>query len=241
MKTIKYLGAVLVPIIIILWLGFGVVPFFVQNISDSTTKLLGVSYTAATALFTGVAFAVAYYSLFKQQENIKKQQDSLSKQIELSVLSVFMDTMKYVTNSQSFKQCQNYIFSEVFFQDREIIRTQLKKSMGEDISLDDYSKVLDGKDDLLLNIKQEEITRLRQNRDKIKNFCMRMEYIGTVVLTLQDKTAERMLLDLYGHTIIRTYKRLGPLIEKNKTEGSYKHYTQLYDLVIEKDKMHKIG
>ena len=111
MKTIKFLGNVLVPLIIILWLGFGIVPFFVQDISDSTTELLGVSYTAATALFTGIAFAVAYYSLYKQQENIKEQQKSLSKQIDLSVLSVFMDTMKYVTNSQSFKQCQNYILS----------------------------------------------------------------------------------------------------------------------------------
>ena len=236
MKTIKYLGTVLVPLVIILWIGFGIVPFGVQDsISDATTKLLGVSYTAATALFTGIAFAVAYYSLYKQQENIKEQQKSLSKQIEISVLSVFMDTMKYVTNSQSFKQCQNYILSEDFFHDREIIRTQLQRSLGEDITLDDYSQVLDQKE-TKVPIKEEEIIRLKQNRDKIKNFCMRMEYIGIVVLNSKDKTSERMLLDLYGHIIKKNYeKRLATIIKRDQIEGSYSHYIQLYNLVIEKE------
>ena len=232
---IKSWGVVLVLLIIILWLGFGFVPFFVPNISDSTVKLLNTSFTAATALFTGIAFVVAFCSLSKQQENIKEQQENLSKQIELNVLSVFMDTMKYVTNSQSFKQCQNYILSEDFFHDRETIREQLKKSMGEDITLDDYSKVLDQKDSMV-SITENEIVQLRQNRDKIKNFCMRMEYIGIVVLNSKDKTAERMLLDLYGHVIKKTYEnRLSTLIKNDQIDDSYTYYVQLYNLVKESE------
>lgn len=236
---IRSWGIVLVLIILILWLGFGIVPFFVPDISDSTVKLLGTSFTAATALFTGIAFVVAFCSLSKQQKNIREQQENLSKQIELNVLSVFMDTMKYVTNSQSFKQCQNYILSEDFFHDRETIRIQLNKSMGEDVTLEDYSKVLDQKD-CKVSITDDEIKQLRQNRDKIKNFCMRMEYVGIVVLNSNDKTAERMLLDLYGHIIKKTYeKRLSTLINKGQIEDSYTYYIQLYNLVKESEKKEK--
>ena len=235
MKETKLWGTALLPSIIILWFMFGTMPFLFPNMSDSATKILGVSFTAATALFTGIAFVVAFYSLSRQQENIKKQQDSLSKQIEISILSVFMDTLKIITNSQSFKQCQNYIFSEDFFQDRETIRAHLKKSMGENITLDDYSSILDKKE-TFISLGTDDLSRLRQNRDKIKNFCMRMEYIGTVVLALQDKAAEKMLLDLYGHTIIKTYKRLGPLIDNSKqSDGTYKHYTQLNNLANERE------
>jgi hypothetical protein len=234
MKETKLWSTALLPAIIILWFMFGTMPFLFPNMSDSATRILGVSFTAATALFTGIAFVVSFYSLSKQQENIKKQQDSLSKQIELSILSVFMDTLKIITSSQSFKQCQNYIFSENFFQDRETIRVYLKKSMGEDITLNDYSIVLD-KNEGLVSIGTGDLSQLRQNRDKIKNFCMRMEYIGAVVLALQDKAAEKMLLDLYGHTIIKTYKRLGPLIDDNKqSDGAYKHYALLYKLANER-------
>lgn len=234
-KINKSWAAVLVPIIIILWLGFVIVPFFAPNISELTIRLLSVSFSGATALFTGIAFIVAYYSISKQQENLKEQQESLSKQIELNILSIFMDTLKYVTNSQSFKQCQNYILSEDFFHDREIIRKQLNKSLGEDITLDDYSKVLDQKRDSA-SIKEEEIVRLRQNRDKIKNFCMRMEYVGIVVLNSKDKTAERMLLDLYGHIIKKTYSnRLDTLIKTDQSGSLYTYYTQLYNLAIDKE------
>lgn len=233
----KSLNTIL-TIIIIVWLVFLIVPFIVHSFdtSISTFNLLDISFSAATALFTGIAFAVAFHSLYKQQENLKDQQASLSKQIELSVLSVFMDTLKYVTNSQSFKQCQNYILSEDFFHDREIIRVQLNRSMGEEIALDDYSKVLDQKD-CNVSLKEEDVVRLRQNRDKIKNFCMRMEYIGIVVLNSKDKTAEKMLLDLYGHIIKKTYEnRLNTIIKKDQSEESYMHYIKLYDLVKEREK-----
>lgn len=237
MKKVKSWGTVLVLIIIFMWICFGAVPFFVPNVSDVTIRLLGVSFTAATALFTGVAFTVAYRSLIKQQENIREQQESLSKQIDLSVLSVFMDTMKIITYSKSFKQCQDYIFSEDFFHDREVIRLQLNKSMGEDVSLDDYSRVLD-RNEGTPNIADNKKTELRQNRDKIKNYCMRMDYVGAVVINLNDKTAERMLLDLYGHTITKTYKRLAPLFNENNSEAKYKNYAHLNDIAIEYEKKH---
>lgn len=234
----KSLGIIWVFILLV-WLLFFIAPFIVRLFMPnlSAMELLNVSFSSATALFTGIAFAVAFHSLSKQQEslieqqkNLKIQQESLLKQTKLGVFSVFIDSMKMVTNSQSFKQCQDYILSENYYDDKDKIKQELKMSKGDEISLDDYSKVLDqssGKDENWKN-------GLRINRDKIKTFCMRMEFMGIILSGLEDKTAEKLMLDLYGHTIKKTYKRLETLIEKTRenqnSEDLYSHYTQLYNL-----------
>lgn len=238
MKIDISLKGVLVSIIVT-WLAFLIGPFIVRlfDQNNSIMELLSVSFSAATALFTGVAFAVAFHSLSNQQEslkeqqnNLKIQQESLLKQTKLNVFSVFMDSMKMVTNSQSFRQCQDYILSEKYYEDKDLIRRRLKMSKGEEIGLDDYSKVLDNGDGGDEKWKQE----LRINRDKIKTFCMRMEFMGIILYGLDDKTANELMLDLYGHTIKKTYKRLEPLIEKSRespnSKDLYKHYTDLYNL-----------
>lgn len=236
----KSLRTILVSIVAV-WLLFFITPFIVHLFCShiSTIELLGISFSAATALFTGIAFAVAFHSLSKQQEslseqqkNLKVQQDSLLKQTKLGVFSVFMDSMKMVTNSQSFKQCQDYILSEKYYDDKDRIRQNLKMSKGDEVGLDDYSKALDQGDGNVEEWKRE----LRINRDKIKTFCTRMEFMGILLSGLEDKTAEQLMLDLYGQTIKKTYKRLEPLIIKTRENpnsmDAYKHYTDLYNLVI---------
>ena len=111
MKRINSISTVLISIIVV-WFMFLIIPFIVRLFYHnlSIMELLGISFSAATALFTGVAFAVAFRSLSNQQENLREQQenlkiqqDSLSKQIDLNVFSVFMDSLKIVTNSKSFR------------------------------------------------------------------------------------------------------------------------------------------
>ena len=247
----KSLKTILISIVAV-WLLFFITPFIVHLFcpNQSTIELLGISFSAATALFTGIAFAVAFHSLSKQQESLseqqknlkvqqdslKVQQDSLLKQTKLGVFSVFMDSMKMVTNSQSFKQCQDYILSENYYDDKDRIRQNLKMSKGDEVGLDDYSKALDQGDGNVEEWKRE----LRINRDKIKTFCTRMEFMGIMLSGLEDKTAEDLMLGLYGQTIKKTYKRLESLIIKTRenpnTRDAYKHYTDLYNLAIKSTK-----
>ncbi len=250
MKKIKSIGLLLLLLIIGLWLASCILPFFIPDVSEQTIRLLGISFSSITALFTGIAFVVAYSALLKQQEslehqqkslinqqeNLKLQQESLVKQTNLGVFSVFIDSMKIITNSQSFKQCQNYILSDQLDTDKELIRQNLKKGL-EDIHLDDYS-IVSNKE----NGKNNEVKRLRINRDKIKTFCMRMEFMGIIISRLQgDDTAEDLILDLYGHTIQKSYRRLESLIKRNDdnptSKDLYPNYTYLYELAKKREKL----
>ena len=243
MKKIKSIVLLLLLLIIGLWLASCILPFFIPDVSEQTIRLLGISFSSITALFTGIAFVVAYSALLKQQEslinqqeNLKLQQESLVKQTDLGVFSVFIDSMKIITNSQSFKQCQSYILSDELDNDKELIRQNLKKGI-EDIQLDDYSIVSDK-----VSGKNIDVERLRVNRDKIKTFCMRMEFMGIIISRLQENdTAEDLMLDLYGHTIQKSYRRLESLIKRNddnpNSKDLYPYYTYLYKLAKEREKI----
>lgn len=55
----KSWGTILVLIMMVIWIAFGIVPFLLPGIPSATISLLSVSFSAATALFTGTAFVVA--------------------------------------------------------------------------------------------------------------------------------------------------------------------------------------
>ena len=82
MKRVKSWSIIILPLIIFLWVIFGIIPFLNPEVPCKTTRLLGVSFSAATALFTGIAFAVAFRSLFEQQKGLEEQQASFKKQQE---------------------------------------------------------------------------------------------------------------------------------------------------------------
>ena len=116
MNRIKSLKTFFVCICIV-WLIFVIVPFIVWLLIPkfSIIKLWDVSFSAASALFTGIAFAVAFYSLYKQkeslleqQENLKKQQKSLDEQQKALIkqinLRVFTDSMGLLMNNPKFRK-----------------------------------------------------------------------------------------------------------------------------------------
>lgn len=221
---------------------FGTVPFFRPNVSDSIVHLLTVSFTAATALFTGIAFVVAYYNLHKQQENIREQQKRLDKQqvtlIKQIDLNVFSDSMRLVMDSDKYNQCREYIYSNNFTDDIAAIRAILYLEATQPVCLDDFRRAnqslsrTENTNEKDKNMKK----RLSDSYEKIRFFCMRMEFLGVVVS--RENAAEALIIDYYGQTIIDTYGRLESLIEttrKNKDSASlYMYYTELYNKVMQK-------
>ena len=246
MKSIKSWGPILIILMIVLWIGFAIVPFFEPTVSNVTVRLLSVSFSAATALFTGIAFVVAYYNLSKQQKsiqeqqaNFKKQQEGLDKQQQTLIkqinLNVFSDSMRLIMDSDKYNQCREYIYSNNFTNDIDEVRKILSLEPNYPISLNDFrlanqslsrTASKDTKD-------QEMKKHLSDSYEKIRFFCMRMEFLGVVVS--RENAAEVLIIDYYGQTIIDTYERLGTIIEttrKNKDSAKlYMYYTELYNKV----------
>lgn len=172
-----------------------------------------------------------------QQKNLEKQQDTLIKQINLSV---FSDSMKFVMDSDKYNQCREYIYSNNFTDDV----SEVKKILGQEIiSLDDYRRANQSLSRTEENNESDKDMkrRLYDSYEKIKFFCMRMEFLGVVVS--RENAAEALIIDYYGPTITDTYERLKSLIEAtraNKDSANlYMYYTELYNKVKTKKKEHK--
>lgn len=247
MKNNRYIMVLLICLIIV----YCIVLFIVK-----ATELIAIS-SVATALFTGIAVLWAYNSfktqkdslenqresLKSEQENIRSQQESLKSQQESLIrqfnLSVFSESIRLLMNSTMYNQGRDYIYSNNYGKDLDMVRKVLNIPSGEPVGLDDYKKILDkelrGKEGMVITGKEEK--RLRDSYDKIRFFCMRMEYLGVLS---QENAALNLILDYYGYTIKATYPKLESLIEKTREDPStselYKHYSQLYNLAIEREK-----
>lgn len=248
MKRIKSWAIVLIPIIIILWFIFGIVPFYVSDISESTTRILSVSYASATALFTGIAFVVTYHflsqqlkSIQEQQENLRIQQESLDKQQKVLIrqtnLGVFSDSMRLLMDNRKFTNCQEYIYSNNYLEDIKKVRSIVKVDEDSFVSLNDFRnacKIISSS----TKYDKDEKKKFSDSYDKIKYFCKRMEFLGLIVS--KEEAAKDLILSYYGPTIIDTYKRLQSLIEetrKNKDyDNLYGYYTELYNTVMLKER-----
>lgn len=130
-----------------------------------------VSFLSASALFTGIAFAVTYLSLKDQKENLNKQIGLLEKQVKMDVFSDVSEEL----GAEEFKGYRKYINSSNFDKDIERIKKQTQK---EQISLQDFKNVCynDNKED----IDEEEIIHLRKSYNMIIRFCNKMEYLGFI-------------------------------------------------------------
>lgn len=154
-------------------------------------------------------------------------------------LSVFSDSMHLIMNSKTYSQSRDYIYSGDYDDDIETVKQVLNTKKGEKIGLGDFRKIV--YQDLRGNkgkpIDEETKKRLRESYEKIRFFCMRMEFLGVVS---EEKAADSLIIDYYGYTITTTYERLKPLIEKTRKEPNsnelYIHYTQLYNLAKESKK-----
>lgn len=244
MKNIKSCATVLIPLIIILWFAFGIVPFFVTDISEFTIRILNVSYASATALFTGIAFVVTYHFLSKQQESIKEQQENLKLQqesldeqqkvlVKQTNLGVFSESMKLLMDNRKFTNCQEYIYSNNFLEDIRKVRAIVKVDEDSLVSLNDFRnacKIISSS----TKYDKTEKKNFSDSYENIKYFCKRMEFLGLIVS--KEEAAKDLILSFYGPTIIDTYKRLQSLIEetrKNKDyDNLYGYYTELYNTVM---------
>lgn len=190
------------------------------------TDVIAIS-SVATALFTGLAVLWAYSSFKTQRESLK----GLSRQLNINA---FSESIRLLMNSTMYNQGRDYIYSNNYSKDLDKVRKVLNIPSSESVGLNDFKKILDqnlrGESGILIT--EEEKGQLRDSYDKIRFFCMRMEYLG--VLSEED-AARNLILDYYGYTIRKTYERLESLIEKTRkdlsTAALYKHYSQLYHLI----------
>lgn len=239
MKRIKSLKTVFVCICIV-WLVFVIVPFIVWLLIPkfSIIKLWSVSFSAATALFTGIAFAVAFYSLYKQkeslieqQENLKKQQKSLNEQQKALIkqinLRVFTDSMGLLMNNVKFNNCQAYIYSNNFLDDIKKVRGLLKLNEHDPVSLNDFNNACKYISD------EKERKKLYDSGENIKYFCNRMEFLGLVVS--KEEAAKDLILSYYRYTIKETYEKLNSIIKETRKHKDYSYlygyYTELYNTI----------
>lgn len=228
MNKIKYLGIILVCLECLI-IGFCLLACFVPAfLPKETTNLIAIS-SFATALSTGITVVWAYFSL-------QTQQKSLIRQINLSV---FSESIRLLMNSQMYNQGRDYIYSNKYDEDLEIVRQVLKKTPGSQVSLNDFRNILDN--DYRGNngtpIGPDDEKKLREAYDKIRFFCMRMEYLGVLS---EENAAASLILDYFGYAIKTTYEKLEPLIKKTRMDQAtpelYKHYTQLYDIATNNKK-----
>lgn len=239
MKRIKSLKAVFICICIV-WLVFVIAPFIIWLLIPkfSILKLWSVSFSAASALFTGIAFAVAFYSLYKQKENLREQQENLYQQqksldeqqkalIKQINLQVFTDSMGLLMNNPKFNNCLAYIYSNNFTDDIKKVRKLLKLSEHDHISLNDFTNACKYIND------EKEKKDLYDSGEKIKYFCNRMEFLGVVVS--KEEAAKDLILSYYRITIKFTYERLDSLIKETRKHKDYTdlygYYTELYNAI----------
>lgn len=176
---------------------------------------------AITALATGITAVVAFFSLKNEQERKR--------------LSMFSESVRVVLDGLKNSESQDYIISNKYYKDIEIVRCYLGLDKNEKVSLVNFEEIV-VKDHIKdgLNISEEEKKEtkemLRKSYNKIEYFCERMEYLG---ILSEDKSVRTLIIKYYTPTIIKSYDRLRHLIIKTRedrnSENLYRHYTQLYE------------
>lgn len=188
----------------------------------SPKRAIGTVYfifPALTALYTGFSVIVAYANLVEEKNSLIRQ----------TKISVFSEAMHILANDTKYQEALEYILSGAY--DKDIVAVKKILNKKTDIGLDDYWQILyqnlraEG-----ICITKEDMIVLKKSQEKIKYFCQKMEYLGVIS---EDKIAATFIVDLYGDTIIDTYKILRSLIlktrENPKSKDLYKHYTYLYN------------
>lgn len=205
-------------ILIIVWLLFWLLPFRVEYVhcNKDIVCYLEVSFAAATALFTGIAFTVAYISLYQQNKGLKRQLD----------MDVFSDTLNLIMASDRFTRSKMYIYSEEYYYDMSKLKKMLGLAEEEKIKLDDFRRVCFYRTPSGSSIHMNEKTkeRLRKSYEKISYFCGRMEYLGFMS---KKEVADHLILEFYWQTIVDSYNILNKYIYITE-DGQNKYYSELY-------------
>lgn len=221
---------------IVLWIFSWIAPAFIPSPTDDTLHFYNVLFTAATALFTGIAFVVAYFSISKQQELLQNQQNAILAQTRLTVLS---ETMRLVMDSDRFIKSRKYILSLNYYNDIKIVKDAL--DIKGKVGLEDFQTIL--VKGLRKNWNMEvNLEALLEAYENITFFCARMDYLGSVS---EEESVTDIVIDQYGLTIIESYKVLSHFIERSREQSNhsslYEHYSKLYDEANKRLKARLLG
>lgn len=218
-KTIIWTCLLIVP-----WIVICVVQFIVQHSQKEPSAFYDYLFPALSALYTGFSVIVAFKHLVEEKGNLIRQ----------TKISVFSEAMHLLANDNKYKEALEYVLSGSYGKDIKTVQKVLgtKKKIG----LVNFWEILyqnlrtEG-----VTLTKEEKKELSKSYEKIKYFCLKMEYLGIIS---EDEVAGALIMELYGITIEDTYNIVGSLVENSR--GQYKHFTQLYNLVKE-SKQNKKG
>lgn len=133
---------------IVLWFSFALIAHWVlscdffmatngtKNNSNSYIDYMNAFYVALGALFTGLAFFIAFINLSQQKEDLKKQNQRLSQQISLDV---FTDAFGHVLDSENFREAKKYIYSNQFKEDVDTL-VSLRSSIIKEVFIKKKNK-----------------------------------------------------------------------------------------------------
>lgn len=207
-------------------------PGDINRDEKDTLNFYEISFLSASALFTGIAFAVTFSSLEHQKDSLKNQIDLSNKQIDLDL---FSETIRLVMDDDKFITSRKYIYSPDFYRDIEEVGRIVNKGK-ESLELGDFRRIIHSNDSQI-TIGKETKERLRKAYEKITYFCSRMEYLG---LIFNEKGAETLIMEYYGRTILESYRNLHDIIENSRNQDKmkrlYLYYSKLYASAENKEK-----
>lgn len=187
LKSSFYKKRVLLPVVFGLWSIFGCIAYVVLPI-DCFQKTIGegeyaktyvdylnVFYVAASALFTGLAFAITFCSLYTQQKELKEQKEQLQKEnLYLSQqisLGVFTNAFRHVLDNEKFREAKKYLYSNSFDKDVDILVSNRcgKIQQAIDDNATNYKKLNEETNTTIFSQLekqyQENLERIRKNDD----------------------------------------------------------------------------
>lgn len=174
-------------VVVILWASFGFLAydalpvdvFQKYNGNNRNPKVyidyLNVFYVAASALFTGLAFAITFCSLDTQQKELKEQKEQLQKEnLYLSQqisLGVFTNAFRHVLDNEKFREAKKYLYSNSFDKDVDILVSNRcgKIQQAIDDNATNYKKLNEETNTTIFSQLekqyQENLERIRKNDD----------------------------------------------------------------------------
>lgn len=174
-------------VVVILWASFGFLAykalpvdvFQKYNGNNRNPKIyidyLNVFYVAASALFTGLAFAGTIFTLYKQQDELKEQKEQLQKEnLYLSQqisLGVFTNAFRHVLDNEKFREAKKYLYSNSFDRDVDFLVSNRcsKIQQAIDDNATNYKKLDEETNTTIFSPLekqyQENLERIRKNDD----------------------------------------------------------------------------
>jgi len=200
--------------ILLIWVLFIWFPNLVLKIKPDLleNEYYSMSYQAASALFTALAFGMTYLALRQQQKDTSRN----------SALDIFTNIFYQIQNDTEFINSKNYILYNL----KDDIK-KLKEQKYQEIGFGEL---------LIL----ENLGKKNNNENNnfpystIQYFCNKMEYLGVLC---KKGYIDDIIFDYFGKTIIQTYEILRNILDvsrKRNDDSFFVHFRFLYEKAIER-------